>query len=69
LGVLLVVSLVPVTWLEGVPLLVERVLGAVVGDAPSGSYSFDHLACFSILYGLGFVFIVVFRKWERDDGI
>jgi hypothetical protein len=69
LGVLLVVLLIPVAWLEGVSLLVERVLGSVVGDASPGSYSLNHLARLGVLYGFGFVFVVVFWKWEGDDGI
>jgi hypothetical protein len=69
LGVLLIVSLVPVTWLEGVSLLVKCVLWSVVGDASSGSYSLNHLARLGILYGLGFVLVVVLREWEGDDGV
>jgi hypothetical protein len=69
LGILLIVSLVPVAWLEGVPLLVECILQSVVGDASPGPYGFDHLVCFGVLYGFGFVFVVVLWEWEGDDRV
>jgi hypothetical protein len=69
LGVLLAVSLVPVAWLEVVPLLVERVLRSVVGNASSGSDCFDHLVCLGVLYGLGFILVVILWKGEGDDRV
>jgi hypothetical protein len=69
LGVLLIVLLVPVVWLEGVSLLVECVLGSVVGDASPGPYSFNHLASFGILYGFGLIFVVILREREGNDGV
>src|SRR5580693_2416727 len=67
LGVLLIRVLIPVVRLEVVLRLVECVLGAVVWDPSSGPYSFDHLSSFSVLYGLGFVLVVVFGEWRGDD--
>jgi hypothetical protein len=55
--------------LEGVSLLVECVLWLIVGDALSGSYSLNHLARLGILYGFGFVLVIVFWEWEGDDGV
>ena len=69
LGTLLVGALVPSTWLEVVPWLIECVLGAIVWDPSSGSYSFNHLPSFGMLYGLSFVLVVVFGKWRGDDCI
>ena len=69
LWILLIVSLIPVTWLKGVPLLVERVLWSVVGDASPSSYGFNHLSCFGVLYSLGFILVVVFGEWEGDDRV
>jgi hypothetical protein len=67
LGVLLVESLIPVTRLEIIPWLIERILGAIVWDSLSGPYGFDHLLSFSMLYGFGFVFIVILGEWGSDD--
>jgi hypothetical protein len=69
LGVLLIEALVPVVWLEVIPWLVESVLGAIIWDPLSGPYSFDHLSSLSVLYGFGFILIVVFRERRGDDCI
>jgi hypothetical protein len=66
LGVLLIGSLVPVAWLEVIPWLIKHTLGAVVWDSSPGSYSFDHLSSFGVLYGLGLVLVVVFGHWRGD---
>jgi hypothetical protein len=65
----LIVSLIPIAWLEVVSLLVECVLRSVVGNASSGSDGFNHLACLGVLYGFGFILVVVFWKGEGDDRV
>jgi hypothetical protein len=65
----LVVTLVPIAWLGTASLLVKCVLRLAVWNSPSGSYSFDHLSCFGVLYSLGFILVVVFGEWEGDDRI
>src|SRR5580693_5203332 len=64
---LLIGSLVPVTWLEVIPRLVKRILGSIVWDSSSGPYGLDHLSGFGMLYGFGFVLVVILREWEHND--
>jgi hypothetical protein len=56
-------------WLKVVPLLVERVLGAVIWDPSSGSYSFYHLSSLGVLHGFGLVLVVVLWEGGCDDCI
>jgi hypothetical protein len=65
----LVISLIPAMWLKVVPLLVERVLGAVIWDPSSGSYSFYHLSSLGVLHGFGLVLVVVLWEGGCDDCI
>jgi hypothetical protein len=64
---LLIGSLVPVTWLEVIPRLVKRILGLIVWDSSSGPYGLDHLLGFGMLYGFGFVLVVILREWGHND--
>jgi hypothetical protein len=53
--------------LEIVTRLVERVLRAVIWNAPPGPDGFNHLTGFHLLNGFGLVFIVGGWEWVSDD--